>query len=255
MADLRYNTLIIIEGESREKSFFTKLCELISVDKNTTIIPFCNDIYELYKKIEELDFNTTTLDVILKYVNIDDELRENLKTTKFVNTYLVFDLDLQNNSEDRQAENLNKVCKMIELFNDETGYYGKLFVNYPMMESYRHFLFSNCDTLKNKLIEAKNEILTNYKSISGQEGSTKNIKSFGLHEYNVICKAHLMQANLLLNKTFKKPNLKQYEQIIDIKNIHKEQSAHILNEKTMFVLNTSSYIYSEFYPQILRSKN
>lgn len=63
-----------------------------------------------------------------------------------------------------------------------------------------------------------------------------------------------MQANLLLNKTFKKPNLKQYEQIIDIKNIHKEQSAHILNEKSMFVLNTSSYIYSEFYPQILRSK-
>lgn len=255
MAGSKYNTLIIIEGEDREKEFFTRLCELISIDQNTTIIPFCNDIYELYKKIEELDFTTTTLDVILKCVNIDEGLRGKLATTKFVNTYLVFDLDLQNDPEDKQAENLSKVAKMIELFNDETGYYGKLFVNYPMMESYRHFLFSNTDTLKNKSIEAQNEILTKYKSISGKEGSDKNIRTFRLSEYYLICKAHLMQANLLLNNVFKKPDLKQYEQIIDIQNIHKEQSKHILNEKTMFVLNTSSFIYSEFYPQILRSRN
>ena len=255
MVDSRYNTLIIIEGESCEKSFFQKLCNLISIDRNTLVIPFCNDIYELYQKIKEYDFNTTTKDVILNCLELNDEIKNVIKNTKFVNTYLVFDLDLQNDSEDRHIENLEKVKQMLELFTDETGEYGKLFINYPMMESYRHFYFSNPSSLKNKSIISSNEILINYKNIVGQEGTNKNINSYNLNDFYKICKTHLMQANLLLNNKFVKPSKLEYEQIIDIKNLHTKQSENILKQNYMLVLNTSSFIYSEFYPNILNSRN
>ena len=64
-----------------------------------------------------------------------------------------------------------------------------------------------------------------------------------------------MQANLLLNNKFVKPSKLEYEQIIDIKNLHTKQSENILKQNYMVVLNTSSFIYSEFYPNILNSRN
>ena len=54
-----------------------------------------------YKHIEELG-ETTTKDVILNYCDLDDKTRQLLKVTKFVYTYLVFDLDLQDGNEDER---------------------------------------------------------------------------------------------------------------------------------------------------------
>ena len=253
MADSRYNTLLIIEGESCEKAFFNKFIKTIKADKNITIIPFCNDIYELYKNIEELG-ETTTKDVILNYCELDNKTRQLLNETKFVYTYLVFDLDLQDGNEDERKEKLEQVNKMLNLFNNETEY-GKLFVNYPMMESYRHFDITNPNTLNNKSVVVDNEILTHYKELVGQDGSTKNVNKYTSKDFHTITKAHLMQANLLVNGQFKKPNPKEYVDLIDIANINKKQGNLILKKKKMLVLNTSTFLYSEFYDTILKSKN
>ena len=253
MADSRYNTLLIIEGESCEKAFFDKFIKTIKADKNITIIPFCNDIYELYKHIEELG-ETTTKDVILNYCDLDDKTRQLLKETKFVYTYLVFDLDLQDGNEDERKEKLKQVDNMLNLFNNETEY-GKLFVNYPMMESYRHFDITNPTTLNNKSVVVDNEILTHYKELVGKEGSNKNVNKYTSKDFYTITLAHLMQANLLVNGQFKKPNSIDYVDLIDIANINKKQSNLILKKKKMLVLNTSTFLYSEFYDKILKSKN
>ena len=253
MADSRYNTLLIIEGESCEKQFFDKFIKTINADKNITIIPFCNDIYELYKYIEELG-ETTTKDVILNYCDLDDKARKLLKDTKFVYTYLVFDLDIQDGGEDERKEKLEHVTQMVNLFNNETEY-GKLFVNYPMMESYRHFDITNPDTLANKSVIVDNDILTHYKELVGQEGTNKNVSKYTSNDFYTITLAHLMQANLLLNGQFKKPNMTNYVDLIDIANINKKQSDLILKKKKMLVLNTSTFLYSEFYDTILKSKN
>ena len=253
MADSRYNTLLIIEGESCEKQFFDKFIKTINADKNITIIPFCNDIYELYKYIEELG-EPPTKDVILNYCDLDDKARKLLKDTKFVYTYLVFDLDIQDGGEDERKEKLEHVTQMVNLFNNETEY-GKLFVNYPMMESYRHFDITNPDTLANKSVIVDNDILTHYKELVGQEGTNKNVSKYTSKDFYTITLAHLMQANLLLNGQFKKPNMTNYVDLIDIANINKKQSDLILKKKKMLVLNTSTFLYSEFYDTILKSKN
>ena len=252
--DSRYNTLLIVEGEECEKSFFNQFAKLSNKNDNILIVPFCNDIYELYKEIKDLEY-TTTKNVLLSHHTLNLENRKLLTETKFVYTYLVFDLDLQNSPECQYDEELKKVKEMLELFDDETGDYGKLFINYPMMESYRHFYLSDTNSLRNKEVKASKKAMTEYCSVVNDEGTTKNVANYKLSDFVAVAKAHLCQANLLMNGVYKKPDRNCYEELIEIKNINQKQSNLIINEKRMFVLNTSTFIYVEYYPQFLNCKN
>lgn len=254
MVDSRYNTLLIIEGEQCEKNFFDKFIEIVKADKNIKIVKFCNDVYELYKKIDDLVY-TTTKDVILKECQLDDQTRGELENTQFVYTYLIFDLDLQDGQEEEHQAKLQQVAKMLKVFADETGDYGKLFVNYPMMESYRHLNLDNLDTLYNKSVTADNNVLTRYKDRVSKEGTNKNVKHYTSHDFCNITMAHLKQANLLLNGKFAKPTPQEYQEIIDIAKIHNKQSQRIIDENEMLVLNTSTFMYSEYNSNILKSRN
>lgn len=254
MVDSRYNTLLIIEGEQCEKNFFDKLIEIIRVDKNIKIVKFCNDIYELYKKIEDLQY-TTIKNVILKELQLDEQTREELSSTKFVYTYLIFDLDLQDGQKEEHQSKLQQVAKMLQVFNDETGDYGKLFVNYPMMESYRHFDFENQETLCNKCEIADNSVLTKYKDRVSKEGTNKSIKQYTSYDFYNITIAHLKQANLLMNGTFTKPTSQEYQDLMDIAQIHNKQTQRIKDKNEIMILNTSTFIYSEYNSNIIKSKN
>jgi len=255
MVDSQYNTLLIIEGESYEKKFFDKFISIISENKDIKIVPFKNNIYSLYRKItRDYDGFTTTKDVILEHCKMTEEERNVIKNTKFVNTFLVFDLDLQDKNDRQRELLLNRVKKMLELFSDETGYYGKLFINYPMMESYRHFYFSDIKSLKNKQVESTQEVLTNYKNIVDKEGTNKNVKQYKINDFYKIALAHLCQANMLLNGKFRKPSKEEYNDIIEIQNIHEKQMTLILQKNYMVVLNTSSFLYAEYYPNMLKTK-
>lgn len=254
MVDSRYSTLIIIEGEQCERAFFKKFVDFLRTEKNTEIVSFSNDIYELYKHIVELG-DTDTKSVILNYCKIDDKTRKKLRETKFVNIYLVFDLDIQDGYENEREIKLKQVAEMLSFFNDETGDYGKLLVNYPMMESYRHLDLDNPNSLNGKAVEVDNYFLSHeYKCLVGQEGTKKNIGQYNSNDFYNTALAHLSQANLLLHGEFKKPNHKQYEEVIKIGNIHSKQSDQILNNNKMFVLNTSIFIFSEFYPNMINAK-
>lgn len=51
----------------------------------------------------------------------------------FSQIYLFFDYDSHNN--DNQKVSADKIQAMLNFFNDESSDYGKLFINYPMVES------------------------------------------------------------------------------------------------------------------------
>lgn len=254
MEDSRYNTLLIVEGEKCEYNYFSKFASLISKDKKIKIVPFCNDIYEIYKMIKDLDKNTTTIDVLLHCLNLNDEEKSKLRNTKFVFVYLVFDLELQNYAMNNKKESLSKIKEMLTLFSDETGEFGKLFINYPMMESYRRFKINNIKTLENKKIAATYEVLANYKNIVGNEGDNTNVFSYTLNDFYNICSAHLMQAMLIAKGDFRMPSKDEYYNDLTTLRLHFLQTQIIMNNDEMFVLNTSSFIYADFYNKIFNKK-
>jgi len=209
------------------------------------VLPICCNIYALYNQIKEekrRGAETTTKGLLLtsKSTEISNSDKELLRTTKIVRTYLVFDLDLQDSGK-TITEKMNIVKEMISMFNDETDDLGKIFINYPMMESIRHLDFDNPISLKDKKIHSAE--FTKYKEVVGKEGTQK--KSYSLSDFFKIAKAHCMKANFILNGKFEKPS--DYNKI-SADDIHKKQHASIDKNGCVSVVNCSSLLYFELHP-------
>ena len=140
--------LFIFEGTRREPTLYKTMEDLFFPKDNQRIIcSFGNNIYNLYKKMapansDESDFTEDIVSVLKE--SLKDQSSNSLKEIELVSdiseVYLFFDYDghNQNKSKTLQQDVLNtQLQKLLSFFNDETGN-GKLYINYPMVESIRY---------------------------------------------------------------------------------------------------------------------
>lgn len=66
----------------------------------------------------------------------DNPLKEIRRRSDFSQVYLFFDYDSHNNKNQNISD--SQIQKMLDFFNEESSDYGKLFINYPMVESIRY---------------------------------------------------------------------------------------------------------------------
>lgn len=141
--------LFVVEGEEREIAILKTIEELFFEKQRDRIIySFGTDIYELYRLIVDDNMEDNELyfkDVVsvLQQLNKDkpDSPLNRIKDRSDVSeVYLFFDYDLQvsklGQAVSKQELN-SKIERLVSFFDDETGN-GKLFVNYPMVESLRY---------------------------------------------------------------------------------------------------------------------
>lgn len=142
--------LFIFEGEKREPQIYKTMQYLFfdSDSKSEILVSYCNNIYSLCKKMKQHDsFNNSGSDIvqILKEELSKNDASNVLKDIEysdiFSEIYLFFDYDIhipdKINKTSIEKQN-NDLTEMLEYFNDETGN-GKLYINYPMIESIRYF--------------------------------------------------------------------------------------------------------------------
>ena len=127
--------LLIVEGPKDEKVILEKLWDRFDKKTDYTIVPYETNIYFLTRQLfrdGEMDEDVDLLR-IFKSVDVPENKRLG-KEERFTDIYLIFDFD----PHDTMAD-FGILRKMLAFFNDSsTG--GKLFINYPMMQSYRHIL-------------------------------------------------------------------------------------------------------------------
>lgn len=118
--------LFVFEGEKREPAIFATMERLFFPERKSHIYcSYGNNIYSLYRKLKEdpdLDF----LPVL--YASAKDKTFWDYRK-KIDEVYLFFDYD----KHDQSAIDAH-LQEMLEAFNNETAK-GKLYVNYPMVES------------------------------------------------------------------------------------------------------------------------
>lgn len=132
--------LFIFEGAEREPTLF-KTMEYLFFNKKseTRICSFNNNIYNLYKQIKEsVDETGEPEDIItlLKkklVADKDNPLKNIVRRSDFSQVYLFFDYDSHNNKSQQISD--EQINEMLELFDDETSDFGKLYISYPMIES------------------------------------------------------------------------------------------------------------------------
>lgn len=134
--------LFVFEGKD-DKTYFESIKRLFFPEKsNTFVCTYNSNIYSLYTKLIEHDTFNETLEVntvsVLKEILLEkgDETLKNVREDEISEIYLFFDYDFQETSRTLE-ENNTRLYKMLDFFTNETAN-GKLYINYPMVESLRY---------------------------------------------------------------------------------------------------------------------
>ena len=128
--------LFICEGEKTEKKFCNLIIDeyFIKRQKEKKYIAFNTNIYGLYDEMSK-DNGLDLLQLIAEKAKIKGDMNNynNIKSGGFSEVYLIFDFDPHDPKYSDE-----KIKKITNFFNNETTN-GKLYINYPMFESFKHF--------------------------------------------------------------------------------------------------------------------
>jgi hypothetical protein len=131
--------LFVFEGNQREPDLFQTIQRLFFPKANEHIVcSFGNNLYQLYEELDEYGGDGDIVSLLMKkFEGKNDNPFKNVEhSSDFSEIYLFFDYDFQNSN--LPIEELNRqVNVMLNLFDDETSN-GKLYINYPMIESLRY---------------------------------------------------------------------------------------------------------------------
>ena len=134
--------LFIFEGKD-DKTYFESIKRLFFPEKSETFVcTYNSNIYSLYTKLKNHDALNGKLEVDtvsdIKEILIEkgDNTLKDIREDEVSEIYLFFDYDFQEKSRTLE-ENNKRLSEMLEYFTDETDN-GKLYINYPMVESLRY---------------------------------------------------------------------------------------------------------------------
>ena len=250
----KMKVLIIVEGQQTELEFFTKLFSVFDVPVELVFV--ANNLYALYHKMEMYHFECDVKDALAELVN-SDEMKEILKS-KFTYTYLIFDSDLQNKApaqrsmnipiEQLAEENLDKLKEMAGYFTDETDpTIGRLYINYPMMESYRY-----CDSFYDEAYLSAIIPISMMKDFK-KYASQKRLSGYDISTYTKNNFEDLIRMNVHKLKTVsdmecdETPSYQQYQTISVGAKIADNQSEMVLHDQKLSVINTSLFMILDYF--------
>ena len=127
--------LFVFEGDEREPRLYRTLERLYFPKDNDNIIcSFGNNIYDLYNEMVEYGGGGDIVSIMReRLARKGDSTLDGIRSTDISEIFLFFDYDFQNSQLSLAVIN-KRLEEMLRLFDDETDN-GKLYVNYPMIES------------------------------------------------------------------------------------------------------------------------
>ena len=200
--------------------------------------------------MKEIEFNGDLKSVLIE---LHPEQRE-LLSKKFPYTYLVFDCDVHHPKkedirciEEIIADNFSKLREMAEYFVDETDpSVGKLYINYPMMESYR-----DCDDFfdenyKSTMVSLP-AILSYKKDVGKRKLSRVRVDSYTEKQFSLLVLQNIYKLNVILTDTWSKLSYEEYLIQSSAKRILLAEQDIAKRSKMLSVINTSIFILSDYF--------
>ncbi len=268
----REKILFIVEGKKLEPIFIRRMTiayavdyELFSVQTNihilyerlksddgyTDVIPVLKEI--LQERIHTLESNGKKNHKDLTKANLD------LRTLdqKFSSIYLIFDSELHHRGKNEKdvgeilKRNCNNLEEMAAFFNNETEK-GKLYINYPMMESYR-----DCDDFfdpdyKNRHVSL--DILfgrTEFKGYKDLVGKRKlarvHLDKITKEQFDLLISTNVFKLNKMYTDCWNKTTYDRFREQSLQNAIVKSQYKIISSTSSVAVLNTCLFFLIDYY--------
>ncbi len=238
------NFLFILEGETVEKNFLKFVLEKTMDLGKYNFYTFNTTIYKLY---EQMTFDNSERDIIRTLKK--NETRkgrikelEKLQNIKFTDIYLIFDFDPHVPQYSKE-----KIIKMNQFFNNATEN-GKLYINYPMIESFKHIKSKEDYEFLGRSFSY--EVLQNedgeaYKKLARSESGFSNPAWYTDEDFKFIISMHLAKAQLIVNDQIEVVSKSEYKKLTS-KAILEKQIEILENEDIIKVLNTSLFIIIDY---------
>lgn len=245
--------LCITEGERLDPRILNHLKRVFGME-NIKIFPICLNIYNLYKKLSENDaFDCSFIDTfsLIKEICKQQEQSNNrdlinIQRIQVSEIFLFFDLDAHDNLAITYPQCIHN---MIELFNDETGN-GKLYINYPMVESYKHPIENQVEIID---IYSKNHYKHQVSSICSKK--LEQIPRLNEDDWLNILLPHLQSVNFLSNGIFSVPNNYSDTIIFTQKDIYTNQKSKYIDPHSKVVVLSSFVLFLlEYFGETFFSK-
>lgn len=239
--------LFITEGESDEPDFIKKFLKICIPNVEYNIYPYTTTIHTLAKSIfnkkGEIDEDLDIKKVLKEQEK--DLMKKRILQKDYTDIILIFDFEPHCDSPE-----FDKVEKMIEYFNDSSNM-GKLYINYPMMQSYKHFKSLPDVEFKDRRIETMDA--SKYKIIVHNESKYKKLKDYNFPTCMKIIGYHLMKANYIISSRYNLMNKAEFVDL-DYKKIYNIERKNNEDEQFVDVLNTFVFFAIEFNPTNMLEK-
>ena len=233
--------LAIVEGGKKEPQLLNRLFDTYMYKKRQ-IVSYGANIYDLYARIQRYyGDDLENLDFLLFLREREpDENKKKIFDDRYTDIYLIFDFDPQDNRFSAKA-----LQQMMNYFNDSTSR-GRLYINYPMVESCIHILsFKNADYLSSCV---RLDELGQYKTRANTESCCPDIT-----QYDKLLFSQIIRFNL---DKIKKIACCTHEMLVEnlyavLKDVLKIQ-IHLLQQTTSFyILNTCLLCVYEYNPKMI----
>ncbi len=250
--------LTIVEGEKVEKQILDNIDKLYfsMENKNVKILPYCNNIYNLYKKLQK-DDDLDIVGIVKEELNNKNyrnkvyqeslDIINNVYNDNISEIYLFFDYDKHDTNSDD-----NIIKEMLSFFDNETEK-GKLYISYPMVEALKHI---KKEKMEECIYINPTKDGKNYKKIVSKNSNYNRIDQLNKKDWNKISLFNIvkLENNLfdnninLLNKSVYNKHINQIKIFNkQIKKNKEEEKIVILSAFPLFLIE---YFKSEFYDKI-----
>ena len=216
-----------------------RMGELSSID--IRVVAVSANIHMLFRKIKEYGFYVDIIKLLLELDGVSEEDKTVLQTEgPYAYKYLVFDMDLQDydlKDEYGLRQSLKEIEDMLDYFDDETDdSKGKLYINYPMVESYRdcHSPFEKEYAEKVILVEQSSE----YKTIVGNRGNSRNLGNYTRDDFRDLICMNLYKLSYIFYHRWEKPRYEQYVNTMNQFALFKKEQESVLKERFINVINS-----------------
>lgn len=231
------NILFICEGLEDEPGFIKKLMSVSYPSLKYRVYSYKTTIHTLASKLDHdyPDFNSGEVDIqlILKEMESDEETRKML-SSDFSDIILAFDFDPHHDHP-----RFDTVMKMLEFYVDSTDM-GKLYINYPMMQSFKHF-----SALPDLAYLEKCASPFGYKKLVGLESRFSDLSGYRFETFVKIAVLNIRKVNNILNGSCSLMTADEYKKI-DWKEVYGTELELFLNTGETHVLNTLCMFMTDY---------
>lgn len=229
--------LVVVEGEKTDARLMENLFSFFpELSSKYQIIAYRTNIYTLYQEFFLRDTDPEDLDLIqVLKEHEQDPIKKAIFDDKYTDILLIFDLDPQDTHFSAE-----KIRQMQSYFTESSDM-GKLYLNYPMVESFYHMQFIPDADYNERIVNMDELKAKKYKQRVNQESFRRNYRKFctSRTDFTIVILQNINKVRWLLNEIDPSPNWKE----IDFLGLLNHQ-LYCINEGFLYVVCTCvMYLY------------